>query len=72
MVVARKDGLIEIRDWENGSTISKLKLGENLVDLLVSDFRNEGFNQLVAVLQSGLVKAYSIQEVKSNEKPSTV
>lgn len=70
----RKDGLMELRDWESGGTITKVKLGESTINVMVDDYRSEGFKQLIVVLSSGLVKAFSIEKGSSNNesKPSTV
>jgi hypothetical protein len=39
IVVIRVDGNIELRDWENGGTLSKIKTGENVINSFVLDFR---------------------------------
>lgn len=39
IVVVRTDGNIELRDWENGATLAKIKTGETVVSCFVMDFR---------------------------------
>jgi hypothetical protein len=69
-VIARKDGLIELKDWKNkGETLHKLKLHEELVGIFVHDFRKDDNRQLLCVLKSGNVKGINIYEdLKKVEK----
>lgn len=60
-IIGRKDGLVEIKDWRGkGETIHKLKLHEDLVGLLVYDFREEKNDQLVCLLKSGKVTGLNL------------
>ena len=54
----RKVYLINIK----GDTISKIKIGEPIVSMHLSDLRTKGTIQLLCVCKTSTVKAYNLDE----------
>jgi hypothetical protein len=62
-IVARKNGIIELKDWKNkGETISKIKVHEDIIGLFIHDFRQDDNRQIVCILKSGNIKGINIYE----------
>lgn len=62
-IIARKDGLIELKDWKNkGETVHKIKVHEDLVGVFIHDFRQDDNRQVICVLKSGNIKGINIYE----------
>ncbi len=60
-IIARKDGLLELKDWKNkGETISKIKLNEEVIGIFIHDFRQDENRQIVCILKSGTIKGVNI------------
>jgi hypothetical protein len=60
-IIARKDGILELKDWKNkGETISKIKLNEDVVAVFIHDFRQDDNRQIVCILKSGTIKGVNI------------
>jgi hypothetical protein len=59
-----------LKDWKGkGETIFKVKLQEELVGLIIYDFREENNEQLIAILKSGKVTGFNmLEEAKRAEK----
>ena len=45
-----------------GETVSKIKVGEPIISLHLSDFRTKGSIQLLCVCKTSTVKAYNLEE----------
>ncbi len=68
-IIARKDGLLQLKDWKNkGETISKIKLNEDVIGIFIHDFRQDDNRQIVCILKSGTIKGVNIyQDAKKVE-----
>jgi hypothetical protein len=62
--------LIELKDWKNkGETIHKLNIHEELIGLMIHDFRQENNEQLICIFKSGKVTGLNMyEEAKKIEK----
>ena len=61
-IVGRNNGLIELRDWGNGSTVSKIKTGQGIISMRMFDYRLQGFEQIVVTCESGEVKSFNASD----------
>ena len=52
-IVARNNGVIELREWGNGSLVSKIKAGQPIISLNMFDYRKQGFKQIVVACETG-------------------
>lgn len=45
-----------------GDTLNKIKVGEPIVSMHLSDFRTKGVTQLICVCKTSTVKAFNLEE----------